>query len=44
VEDNARVLIHARAMGATPRIIPDDEAEAMHDEWVVDYKPVAVSK
>lgn len=44
VEDNARVLIHARAMGATPRIFPDEEARIMHDEWVVGYRPVALSR
>lgn len=43
VEDNARVLIHARAMGLIPRIFPDDEAHIMHEEWVEGYKPVALS-
>jgi ribulose-5-phosphate 4-epimerase/fuculose-1-phosphate aldolase len=44
VEDNARVLIHSRAMGATPRAFSDDEARIMHEEWVATYKPVVVSK
>jgi ribulose-5-phosphate 4-epimerase/fuculose-1-phosphate aldolase len=44
VEDNARVVLHARAIGTTPRTIPDEEAKQMHDEWVSGYKPVPYSK
>jgi len=42
VEDNARVVVFARAAATPLRQIPDDEAREMHAEWVVDYKPVAV--
>jgi ribulose-5-phosphate 4-epimerase/fuculose-1-phosphate aldolase len=43
VEDNARVLIHARAMGAATWTFSDDDARAMHEEWVVGYGPAVIS-
>jgi len=43
VEDNARVLIHAWAMGVTPGTSPDEEAVIMHKGGVVGYRPVVVS-
>ena len=34
VEDNARVVIYARASGATPRIISDDMVATMREQWL----------
>ena len=38
VEDNARVVIFARTMGAHLHIISDDVAKQMHQEWVNSYR------
>jgi L-ribulose-5-phosphate 4-epimerase len=42
VEDNARVYLHARAIGAEARVLDEAEARVMHDEWVAGYKRTPV--
>lgn len=44
VEDNARAYLHAKSMGAEPRVLDEAEARAMHDEWVAVYKPMPVDR
>jgi len=38
VEDNARVLIYARASGATPHIISDDLVGTIREQWLAGYR------
>lgn len=38
VEDNARVMVYARSMGATPRVLDEGEAGQMYREWVAGYR------
>lgn len=38
VEDNARVVVYARTMGAHLHIISDDAAKSMHQEWMHSYR------
>lgn len=42
VEDNARIVIYARTIGASPHIIPDDVAQSMHQEWLNGYSQDAL--
>lgn len=44
VEDNARIVVYTRSIGATPRVISDAEAEALHCNWLAKYRPTAYSK
>jgi L-ribulose-5-phosphate 4-epimerase len=38
VEDNARVVLCARASGATPHVISDDLVGSMHEAWLAGYR------
>ena len=38
VEDNARVLIHARTIGATPHEVPEEVTRELHQYWLKGYR------